>query len=433
MRAAAVTEILPAEKPLSGTVRVPGDKSISHRMALLAAVGPPQADSVIGRFSDSGDCKATLSVLYSLGVPVERRRNAIVIGGMNWYLDQPDFSLDCGRSGTTMRLMCGLLAGSVRDVTLTGDAQLLARPMERVAEPLRRMGARIETTDGRPPIRIQGSSLTGIEYELPEASAQVKSAILLAGLRAEGTTTVLERSTTRDHTERLLKWLEFPIEIEDQGRRISVRRPRFPAGFEATVPGDISSAAPLLAAAAVVPKSDVCVEEVGLNPTRTAFLEVLARMGAEIETYAEPEEGAPEPQGTVIARHGELQAIEIGEAEVPGLIDELPLVGVLGALAEGTTVVRGADELRVKESDRIGGLVQGLRALGADADELPDGFTVTGPATLHAAEVDSKGDHRLAMAFAVAALAATEPVSVDGLDSVADSFPSFVPTLESLR
>lgn len=431
MKAPAVTEVKPAEGPLSGTERVPGDKSISHRMALVAAVAAGR--STLRGFSRAGDCEATLALLGALGVSIARGAETVAIDGAGWDgLRSPDGDVDCGRSGTTMRLACGLLAGAALDVTLTGDPQLLRRLMERVAEPLRRMGAGVETTDGRPPLRIRGGTLTGVEYALPIASAQVKSAMLLAGLRAEGTTTVSEPVPTRDHTERLLAWLDAPIEIEDALlRRISVRRGDLRA-FEATVPGDVSSAAPLLAAAAAIPGSAVTVEDIGLNPSRTEFLNVLARMGAEVEIEPAADAG-PEPAGRVTVRHAGLRAVEIDPLEVPGLIDELPLLGVLGALADGTTVVRGAEELRVKESDRIAGLIAGLRALGADAEELPDGFSVTGPSALKGDAVDSRGDHRLAMAFAVAALAATAPVAVDGLDSVADSFPGFIQTLESLR
>jgi 3-phosphoshikimate 1-carboxyvinyltransferase len=400
-------------------------------MALAAAVATGR--SVIRGFSHAGDCNATLDVIRALGVGVERNVEAVVVEGVGWDgLRPPSGELYCGRSGTTMRLSCGLLAGSALDVTLTGDAQLLRRPMERIAEPLRKMGAGIETRDDRPPIRIHGGRLNGIEYELPVASAQVKSAVLLAGLRADGVTTVIERVPTRDHTERLLAWLDAPIEVDEgQPRRISIRSGALRA-FEATVPGDISSAAPLLAAAVAIPGSTITVADVGVNPTRTAFLEVLARMGAEVRIEPLDDKG-PEPLGEVTARHAGLRGVEIGEAEVAALIDELPLVGVLGTLAEGTTVVRGAAELRVKESDRIAGLVAGLRALGADAEELPDGFTVTGPAELVGDSMDARGDHRLAMAFAVAGLAATRPVTVDGLESVADSFPGFIDSLESLR
>ena len=426
---APATEIQPADGPLSGSVRVPGDKSISHRMALLAGVA--RGRSVLSGFSGAGDCEATLSVLRDLGVSVELASGSVVIESAG-EPRSPEHDLYCARSGTTMRLVCGLLAGSNVEATLTGDPQLQARPMERVAEPLRLMGAKVETTDGRPPVRLLGGSLSGIEYEPPVASAQVKSAVLLAGMRADGLTTVLEPVPTRDHTERLLSWLDVPIVIEgDETHQITVRRGD-PRAFEAAVPGDMSSAAPLLAAAAAVPGSVVTVEDVGLNPTRTAFLELLARMGAEVQLEPGVDMG-PEPVGTVTVRHADLRSTEIEAEEVPGLIDELPLVGVIGALAEGTTVVRGARELRVKESDRIGGLVTGLRQMGADADELPDGFTITGGSRLGAAWVTSNGDHRLAMAFAVAALAASGPVAVEGLYRVPDSFPNFFATLESLR
>jgi 3-phosphoshikimate 1-carboxyvinyltransferase len=398
-------------------------------MALLAAIASGR--STLTGFSDAGDCVATLEVLRALGVHVSREGESVVIDGGEG-LRSPQGAVDCRRSGTTMRLVCGLLAGSPLDVTLTGDPQLLRRPMERVAEPLRKMGGRITTTEGLPPIRLYGGSLRGIEYELPVASAQVKSAVLLAGLRAEGQTSVLEPIPSRDHTERLLAWLGGRIEIDDEPiRRISIRRGALRA-FETTVPGDVSSAAPLLAAAAVVPGSSIAVEHVGLNPTRTPFVEVLARIGAGVDVQPSDTEG-PEPVGTIAVGHSELRAIEVSAEEVPGMIDELPLVGVLGALGAGSTTVRGAAELRVKESDRISVLVAGLRALGAAAEELPDGFSVTGPTVLKGASVDAAGDHRLAMAFAVAALVADGPLTIEGLDSVEDSFPAFLPTLESLR
>ena len=431
MRLAAPAVMRPASGPLRGTVHVPGDKAISHRMALAAAVA--RGRSVLRGFSRASDCAATVTIVRALGVRMEETRGDLVIEGAGWdALRPPAEPLDCGRSGTTLRLACGLLAGSPLEVTLTGDPQLRRRPVDRIAEPLSRMGAGIETTMGRPPIRVRGGPLTGIEYALPVASAQVKSAVLLAGLRAEGTTAVVESARTRDHTERLLAWLGVPIAVDDAPiRRITIRRARLPR-FQAAVPGDASSAAAVLAAAAIVPRSAVTVQDVGLNPTRTAFLDVLARMGArvDIEPAGDPQ---PEPAGTVSVRHGGLSGVEIAPADVPRLIDELPLIGVLGAVAEGVTVVRGAEELRVKESDRIAGLVAGLRALGADADELPDGFVVSGPSSLHGGAVDALGDHRLAMAFAVAALAATDQARIDGFDSVADSFPTFPETLEALR
>jgi 3-phosphoshikimate 1-carboxyvinyltransferase len=325
--------------------------------------------------------------------------------------------------------MAGVLAGGAARVVLTGEPQLLRRPMDRVAEPLRRMGARVDTTDGRAPMTVAGGGLSGMEHRLAVPSAQVKSAILLAGLRASGTTTVIEPVPTRDHTERLLRWLGLPLETE--AGRVSVRAAE-PPPFETEIPGDLSSAAPVLAAAALVPGSDVTVEDVGLNPTRTAFLDLLRRMGAAVEVLPR-EEAGPEPLGGVRVRHGPLQAVSPGGGEIAGLIDELPLVGVLATRAEGTTVVRGAGELRVKESDRITGLVRGLRGLGADAEELPDGFAVRGPARLRGGACDAGDDHRLAMAFAVAGLAASDPVAVRGMASVSDSFPGFSETLGALR
>jgi 3-phosphoshikimate 1-carboxyvinyltransferase len=425
---AVATEVRPADGPLSGRVRVPGDKSISHRMALIAAIASGR--STLSGFSDAGDCAATLNLLRTLGVYVSQQEDTVVVDGGEG-MRTPEGAVDCRRSGTTMRLACGLLAGTRLDVTLTGDAQLLRRPMERVAEPLGRMGARITTTDGLPPVRLHGGTLRGIDYELPVASAQVKSAVLLAGLRAQGTTTVVEPNPTRDHTERLLSWLGAPVEIEGGSRRVSIRAAGLEA-FEASVPGDASSAAPLLAAAALVAGSSVSVGNVGLNPTRIAFVELLERMGADVDR--EPSKGqGPEPFGILTIRHAGLRAAEIAADEVPFLIDELPLVGVVATAAEGTTIVRGATELRVKESDRIAGLVSGLRALGAEAEELPDGFTVTGPRALRGGAVDALGDHRLAMAFAVAALIADGPVAIDGLDSISDSYPGFLAMLDSLR
>jgi 3-phosphoshikimate 1-carboxyvinyltransferase len=428
MTRVASPEIVPAERALTGRVRVPGDKSISHRTAIVAALA--RGGSRIRGFSRAGDCASTLRVLRDLGVGVEDREVEVTVEGRGRDgLDPPEAPLDCGRSGTTMRLLAGVLAGRAARVTLTGDPQLLRRPMERVAEPLRRMGASVATTGGRAPLTVTGGALVGTEHRLPVASAQVKSAILLAGLRAADTTTVIEPAPTRDHTERLLDWLGLPLEREAD--RVSVRAGE-PPPFETEVPGDPSSAAPILAAAAVIPGSDVSVEDLALNPTRTAFLDLLRRMGAAIEVVAADWPG-PEPLGRVRLQHRPLEAISIGPDEVPGLIDELPLVGVLATRAEGVTVVRGAGELRVKESDRIAGLVTGLRALGAEAEELPDGFAVRGPARLHGGACDALDDHRLAMALAVAGLAASEPVVVTGMASTGDSFPGFSETLAALR
>jgi 3-phosphoshikimate 1-carboxyvinyltransferase len=328
-----------------------------------------------------------------------------------------------------MRLLAGALAGRPLRAVLSGDPQLLRRPMERVAAPLRRMGARIETSAGTPPVTLDGGALRGARHRLPVASAQVKSAILLAGLRAEGETAVTEPHPSRDHTERLLAWLGAPIRRDDP-RTVRVG-PAALKGLTLRVPGDVSSAAFLAAAGALVPGSDIAVEDVGLNPTRTGFLRALARMGAEVETEVLEEE--PEPRGRLRVRPCPLTGIEVGAGDVPGIVDELPLLGLVATAAEGETRVTGAGELRVKESDRIAGLVAGLRALGARAEELPDGFVVEGPTRLGGGAADARGDHRLAMTFAVAGLVAAGPVHVTGMGRAADSFPGFLRTLEDLR
>ena len=420
--------------PLVGSCRVPGDKSISHRAAILGALA--EGPSHVRGFSPAGDCAATLRALATLGVHVEgRRRRAadLVVHGPFDPTPREAGRVDCGRAGTAMRLLAGLVASFPISATLTGDPQLLSRPMRRVADPLRSMGARVGLRDGDcPPIHVTGAHLHGIDYALPVASAQVKSAVLIAGLRADGTTTVREPLPSRDHTERMLRAMGARIDTTGGSVRIepSVLRP-----IDLTIPGDPSSAAFLWAAAAIVPGSDVTVERVGLNPTRVAFLDVLRAMGAEVEVQPTGEE-AGEPVGWARVRHAGLSAASIEPAVVPSLIDELPLVGLVATQAEGTTEVRGAEELRVKESDRIVGLVEGLRTLGSQADAIPDGFVVRGPTPLHGGAVDGRRDHRLAMTFAVAGLVASDPdddpVRVEGLAFSSDSFPGFADTLRSL-
>lgn len=419
--------------PLRGTVRVPPDKSISHRAAILAAFA--DGDTVVHNYSPAGDCRATLEALAALGVEVGEDGASVVVRGLGPRLPAAAGPVDCARSGTTMRLLAGALAGYPVRVELTGDEQLRRRPMERVAEPLRLMGAEVRTNGGLPPVEISGGTLRGARYRLPVASAQVKSAMLLAGLRAAGPSTVVEPAPTRDHTERLLAAMGAEVHIADRpdgGRAITLAPGRLRAA-RVGVPGDLSSAGPLLAAAAMVPGSDVTIEGVGVNPTRTGFVDVLRRMGADLELYERAAAYAGEPIADIRIRHAPLRAAEVPPEEVPRLIDELPLVGLVATAAEGVTRVRGAGELRVKESDRIAGLVAGLRALGADIDECQDGFRVRGPSPLHGAEVDSLNDHRLAMTFAVAGLIASGPVHVAGLSYVADSFPGFVETLGGLR
>jgi len=426
-------EVLPATRPLRGTATVPADKAISHRGAILGALA--SGTTHLRGYSSAGDCRSTLSVLRALGVAIDADGQDVRVEG--WGESGPGVPgapLDCGRSGTTMRLVCGALAGFPLKAVLTGDPQLLARPMERVAEPLRAMGATVATAAGGvPPVGLRGGTLRGIEYEMPVASAQVKSAVLLAGLRASGPTTVTEPAISRDHTERMLRAMGARVEESDgveSGRRVRVE----PSGLQAvelTVPGDPSSAAPLLVAAALVPGSDLTVRGVGLNPTRTGLIDLLRRAGAEIEV--EEAGGSGEPIGNVRLRHRPLHGTEVGAAEIPSMVDELPLVGLLATQAEGVTEVRGAQELRVKESDRIAVLVAGLRALGAAVDELPDGFVVTGPTPLRGADLDAAADHRMAMTFAVAALVASGPVRVSGMESVGDSFPGFMATLQGVR
>ena len=427
MTLALTTAIDPAGGPLSGSVRVPGDKSIAQRAALLAAVASGR--SVLRSYPASEDARAALRVVHELGVEVDHLADDVTIEGRGWAgLRPPERPISCVRSGTAMRLAAGLLAGAGVPLTLTGEPQLLGRPMERVAAPLRAMGADVSTTDGRPPITLLPRPLHGIRYQLPVASAQVKSAVLLAGLRADGDTTVVEPTPTRDHTERLLRWVGVEVGTTDG---ITVRRSEIPA-FELRVPGDPSSAAVLLAAAAIIPRSDIVVEDVCVNPTRMAFVELLRRMGADVSIEPTGVVG-PEPAGRIRLRSHPLGAVTVGPGDVPGLIDELPLVAVLGAFADGVTEVRGAGELRVKESDRIGGLVGMLRSLGVDIAELPDGFAVRGPSLPDAGRVDGRGDHRLAMALAVVALGAPGPVSIGGMAAVDDSFPRFLGVLDSLR
>jgi 3-phosphoshikimate 1-carboxyvinyltransferase len=428
-----MTDGLTTTTGLRGTCRMPGDKSISHRAALLAALAG--GASHIRGFAEAGDCASTLRVLAQLGVPITAAGSTVAVDGRGVErFREPNGPLDCGRSGTTMRLLAGILAGASFDTELTGDGQLLARPMERVAAPLRLMGARVELSpEGRPPMRLHPpAELRGIDYELPVASAQVKSAVLLAGLRANGSTSVIERLPSRDHTERMLAAMGARITVSQSGdlREVSVVGLGALHPFDLDVPGDLSSAAFVIAAAAMVPGSAVTIQNVGLNATRMGFVRVLQSMGADVQVDVISDQ--VEPAGHITVRYAPLQGASVEGAQIPLLIDELPLIGLVATRADGTTTVTGAQELRVKESDRIAGLVQGLRALGADADELADGFVVNGPTTLTGGEVDARDDHRLGMMFSVAALVAGGEVKVLGAESIGDSFPGFFTTMRSL-
>ncbi len=419
-----------------GRLQVPGDKSISHRYAMLAALA--DGTTRIDGYSSGADCAATLACLRALGVdisveaavPEGASTATLTIEGRGLGgLAAPAADLDTANSGTTMRLMAGILAGHPFQTRLTGDASLSRRPMRRIIDPLRLMGATVEATEAdRPPLTVHGAPLRGIDYSPTVASAQVKSAILLAGLHANGSTTVREPTPTRDHTERALH--AFGGSVEQSAGAVSIEGGHRLTGARLRVPGDLSSAAYWVAAAVALPGSDLEIEDVGLNPTRTALLDVLIDAGAAIERHETAASGA-EPRGSLRVRHARLAPIEIEAVAVPGLIDELP---VLAALAtHGTDVsVRGAGELRAKESDRISALVAGLRALGADVEEFDDGFHARPAGPLRGGEVDAVGDHRLAMSFAIAALGATGPVHIVGADVVDVSYPGFFERLEGL-
>jgi 3-phosphoshikimate 1-carboxyvinyltransferase len=411
---------------LEGHFAVPGDKSVSHRSLLLGAVSDGETD--IRGFGRSADTLSTLEAVRTLGATVDDGETITVRGvGLRGLQGG---GLDCGNAGTPARLVAGLLAFQDGEFTLTGDESLSSRPMERIAEPLRRMGAQIETTDGRLPLTIRGTTLTAIDYELPVASAQVKSAVLLAGLGAHGRTTVVEPTPTRDHTELMLR--EAGVRVTTRPTSVSVDPPQRLALRTVEVPGDFSSAAPFVVAATIVPESWITIHDVGLNHRRTGLLDVLDRMGARVGILTRRRLGQ-EPAGDLEVRAAELTATTIGPAEVPALIDELPLFALLAAHARGTSRVRGAEELRHKESDRIEALVDALRAIGVRAKAHPDGFEVTGvPARPRGGKVEARGDHRIAMLGAIAGVASREGVDVRGFESVSVSFPGFHDLLEQV-
>ena len=418
-----------AARPLRGSIAIPGDKSISHRALILAALA--SGPSVLARTNFGADVKATAAALTQLGATCmvdEDNRQVKVQGVGSTGLRESEGVLDAGNSGSTMRMMLGVCAGLGGLSVLTGDASLRRRPMLRVAAPLRQMGAVVDGRDhgNLAPLAIRGGDLTGIEIELPVASAQVKSAVMLAGLSATGTTRVTEPGASRDHTERMLKALGVPVVTE--GWSVSVTGGATWDAFSAVIPGDISSAMFLIAAAAMVPGSALTLTDVGLNPTRRAALDVLVAMGSDV-TWMEETSSLGEPIGSVSVSCQPLKGVAVDPGLVPSLIDEVPALAVIATQAEGETRFTGAHELRVKESDRIAALVSGLKTLGADAEELPDGLVVRGPATLHGGEIDSRGDHRIALAFAVAGLLSIEKVRVVGWSCVDTSFPEFLDLL----
>jgi 3-phosphoshikimate 1-carboxyvinyltransferase len=413
---------------LTGSLMVPGDKSISHRAVMFGAIA--RGETVIEACLMGDDVRATINAFRAMGVAIEAHDDGrVVIDGRGAnVLREPDQALDMGNSGTSIRLLTGLLAGLGIRAQLGGDASLNRRPMRRVTEPLALMGADIATTDaGTPPLQISsGAPLRGIRYELPVASAQVKSAILLAGLNATGETCVVERLPSRDHTERMLR--AFGVQVEVQGLTVGVRGGQPLTGTHIPVPGDISSAAFFLVGAAMSEGASLRLENIGINPTRTGVIDILRLMGADIELTAERAAGA-EPVADIIVRGRRLHGVDIPAALVPSAIDEFPALFIAAANADGTTRLGQADELRHKESDRIDAMASGLQELGVVATPLDDGIEIVGrPGALGGGAIDSRGDHRIAMAFAVAGMLARAPIALTGCAAIATSFPGFVET-----
>lgn len=432
-----VFEVSPV-KSFQGDLAVPGDKSISHRAAILT--GLSDGACRVENFLPSEDCVNTLRAMAQLGVRYEVRKGSedqpvdLLVQGCGGTLRAPKKALDCGNSGTGMRLLAGVLAAQDFDSVLVGDKSLSSRPMGRIMKPLEAMGARFETRGKKPgcaPLHITGGRLQAITYEMPMASAQVKSAILLAGLFAPGLTTVVQPAANRDHTERLLN--AFGVRVESEDNRISLQGEQKIKARDLVVPGDISSAAFWLVAAACRPGSRLVIANVGLNPTRTALLEVLKRMGARIEVNLQSEDGG-EPRGQVSVEGGALTGTTIRPEEVPNLIDEVPILAVAGALAQGEMTIRNAAELRVKETDRIDTTVRNLRAMGGEVEEFDDGMVISGGRSLRGARLASFGDHRIAMAFAIAGLLADEGRTViEDTACVATSYPGFADHLELFK
>jgi 3-phosphoshikimate 1-carboxyvinyltransferase len=414
---------------IEGAVAVPGVKGISQRAVLLGAVAEGQ--SVIRGFGRAADTETAISVARQIGADVEGDQEIHVLGLGLRGLREPDAPLDCGNAGTVLRLVCGLLAGQRGRFELVGDESLSARPHERVAEPLRLMGVRVETTDGHAPVVVEGGELNPIRYELPVPSAQVKSAILFAGLYARGgPTSVVERYPSRDHTERMLRGLG--VRMGQTGHEATVWPVETLPPLDITIPGDFSSAAPLIVAATLLSGSELIVEGVNINPLRTGLLDVLERMGANIAVFNRRSQSG-EPVADLEVRSSGLVATKIEREEVPRMIDELPLVALAAGMARGRTEVHGAEELRAKETDRIEQTVTALKSVGVRIEARPDGFVVRGtPARPRGGSIDAAGDHRLAMLGAVAGLVSLDGVSVEGADAVAISFPGFFDLLDSV-
>jgi 3-phosphoshikimate 1-carboxyvinyltransferase len=422
------TVVVRPARNIAGALRLPGDKSISHRYAMLAAIA--EGTTRLENFSTGADCASTLGCLAALGVELERKGNAVLIHGRGPKLQPPKSSLDCGNSGSTMRMLSGILAGQEFSSELMGDESLSRRPMARIIAPLRSMGAKIAASDGdRPPLRITGTHLNAIDYKMPVASAQVKSALLFAGLLAEGETRVEEPLRTRDHGELALR--AFGVEVTQHGNQTGITGGQKLHAIEAEIPGDLSTAAFFLCAAALFPGSRLLISHLLMNPTRARLLDMLILMGVGI-SVAELEDQHGELVGTVEVDGRDLRGARIAGADTAALIDEIPVLAVVAPYTMNGIEVRDARELRVKESDRIASIVTNLRAMGAEVEEHDDGLKVPGGQRLHGAEIDSFGDHRIAMAFAVAALRAEGDTIIHRADAAVISCPGFFGALEGL-
>jgi 3-phosphoshikimate 1-carboxyvinyltransferase len=419
-------------KSINGEIELPGDKSISHRALMFSAIS--DGKNKIEGLLEAEDCLCTRDILRTLGVKIEKEASgAYIVEGLGLTgLKESDKILYCGNSGTTMRLMQGLLAGQPLFAVLTGDKYLTRRPMKRVIDPLREMQVQIMGRDGDkyPPIAIKGGNPKAVHYRTPIASAQVKSAILLAGLNAEGSTEVIEPYLSRNHTENFIRYFGVPLSI--RGTRVSITGGTRLVSKDLRVPGDISSSAFFLVAAAILPNSSITIRNVGVNPTRTGIINVLMQMGANIEVKELPPAG-PEPMADIHISSSNLKGTSIAGLMVPSAIDELPIIAVAAAHAEGKTVVRDAKELRVKESDRLSAICTELKKMGADITENEDGFVIEGKEKLKGASLSTWGDHRMAMAMTVAAMAAEGESSIDEDDSVKTSFPGFFDILEKVK
>jgi 3-phosphoshikimate 1-carboxyvinyltransferase len=424
-------ELQPTMKGLKGMIDIPGDKSISHRSVMFGSIA--QGVTRVTNFLPGDDCLSTISCFRKLGVVIEENENELIIYGNGFDgLKEPDEILDVGNSGTTIRLLLGILAGRPFFSSIIGDHSIGKRPMTRVTEPLRSMGAQI---DGRnngefTPLSIRGGHLNPIHYNMPVASAQVKSALILAGLQAEGETIIIEKAESRDHTERMIR--KFGGEVYKNDREITIKGGQRLSASDILVPGDISSAAFFLVAAAIVPNSEIVLKNVGLNPTRTGIIEIMNKMGANLE-ISQNEADSFEPAGDITVKTSSLRGTVVEGDVIPRLIDEIPIIALLATQAEGTTIIKDASELKVKETNRIDTVVQELTKLGASIEATDDGMIIHGGTTLTGGKVSSHGDHRIGMMLAIASLLSKEKVELENPDAISVSYPNFFDHLNSLK